>query len=477
MQAYILTFLVLAGVCGSFSLGHAKEVRNEAGSGDDDPNIVILYADDLGYGDLESYGHPNIRTPAISKLAQEGQQWTQFYSAAPVCTPSRGSLLTGRLPARIGLEAPVGMPNVFLSSSTGGLPKTELTLPALLKEHGYATALVGKWHLGPTREHAPTRYGFDYFFGLASSNDHDPAVPFSMDLFFEEPNETHWAVPLYRNEQLIESATSQTRLNRRLTDEAIGVIGRSKKKPIFLLMSFTYPHVPLFPAETWRGTSMAGSYGDAVEELDHSVKEIMEAIAKRSDGRRTLVVFTSDNGPIELMRENGGSAGLLRGGKGTTYEGGMRVPAIFWGPGIVHRGFVHGLGSQLDLFATITELVGLKLPQDRPYDSVSLFPTIRSGVPTQRDTLFYYRASRIFAVRDNRYKAHFVTQGGYDDVAGPVELNNPIIFDLWRDPGEKYPLSSPDPELVAKLQRLRDAQTASVPIADSQLVKGIPSRD
>jgi arylsulfatase A len=441
------------------------------------PNIVIIYADDLGYGDLESYGHPTIRTPVLTKLASQGQQWTQFYAAAPVCTPSRGSLLTGRLPARIGLEAPAGMPNVFFSFSKGGLPHSEITLPLLLKQRGYKTGLIGKWHLGPTAEHAPVHHGFDYFFGLAGSNDHDPAVAFSMDLFFEEPTEGHWAVPLYRNDRRIEDATSQAQLNDRLTSEAIGLIREPSKKPLFLLLAYTLPHLPLFPAKDFRGASKAGLYGDAVEELDHRIGQVMAALAARADGRRTLVVFTSDNGPIELMRERAGSAGPLRGGKGTTWEGGMRVPAIFWGPGIVRPGPVRDLGSQLDLFATIAELAGIALPQDRPYDGVSLLPTIRTRAPTRRDSLFYYRAARIFAIRDRRYKAHFVTQGGYDDERGPIEHAPPLIFDLWQDPGERHPIANPDPALVRNFEDMRDHQVASVPIAPSELVEGIPARD
>lgn len=437
------------------------------------PNIIILYADDLGYGDLGSYGHPTIRTPALDRLAREGQRWTQFYSAAPVCTPSRGSLLTGRLPARLGLEAPAGMPNVFLSFSTGGLPHDEITLPQLLRQRGYKSALIGKWHLGPTADHNPVRHGFDYFFGLASSNDHDPAVPFSMDLFFEEPTEAHWAVPLYRNERMIEPAVEQTTLHARLTEEAIGFIRRQKSRPYFLLFSMVHPHVPLFPGMAFRGNSMAGLYGDAVEEIDHMVSEIM-AVAEQDDDRPTLVIFTSDNGPISLMRQNGGSPGPLRGGKGTTWEGGMRVPAIFWGKGLVTPDIVRDLGSQLDLFATIAEFAGVPLPDSRPLDGVSLFPALTRGAPSPRTTLFYYRAAQIFAIREGRYKAHFLTQGGYEDRDGPVAHEQPLIFDLWRDPAERYPLTNPDPRLLEQFSRAREEQQRSVPLAPSELVKGVP---
>lgn len=475
----LLTRIISVSIVTAFALGQpisAREVTPKPRVQEPLPNIIIFYADDLGYGDLESYGHPTIRTPHLTKLAREGQQWTQFYAAAPVCTPSRGSLMTGRLPARIGLEAPAGLPNVFLSFSTGGLPYEEVTLPMLLQQRGYKTGLIGKWHLGATKEHGPNRYGFDYFFGLASSNDHDPAVPFTMDLFFEEPNEAHWAVPLYRNQAKIEAATNQTLLNQRLTQEAAEFAKTNSNQPLFLMLAFSYPHVPLFPAPEFRGRSQAGLYGDVVEEMDDSVGKVMAAMAARRDGRKTLVIFTSDNGPISLMRQNGGSAGPLRGGKATTWEGGMRVPTIFWGPGLVQPGRVQELGSQLDVLATLAELTGATLPKDRPFDGQSILATLKTKSATPRETLFYYRAGRIFAVRDRRYKAHFITQGGYGDQDGPVEHARPIIFDLWADPGERYPLENPNPELIRHFEMLRDQQRANVPLSPSELVKGLPSR-
>jgi arylsulfatase A len=447
-----------------------------AADASDRPNIIILLADDLGYGDLQSYGHPTIRTPELNRLAREGQQWTQFYSAAPVCTPSRGALLTGRLPARIGLEAPADMPNVFLSFSTGGLPKNELTLPSLLGQNGYTSALVGKWHLGPTAEHNPRKHGFDYFFGLLSSNDHDPAVPFSMDLFMKDPREADWKVPLYRNEQMLEAATNQTVLNRRLTDEALSFIKGAGSKPYFLVLAFSYPHVPLFPAPPFKGASMAGPYGDTVEEMDASIGEITKQVGQSSRKRKTVIFFSSDNGPISLMRENGGSPGLLRGGKGTTWEGGMRVPMIAWAPGLIRPGAVRDLGSQLDLFGTIADLAKVSLPKGRPLDGVSLAPTLLRKAATPRDRLFYYRAAEIFALRDRRYKAHFTTQGGYEDEAGPVRHSVPLIYDLWRDPGEKYPLENPSPALIAQFVQWRSEQITTVVPAPSELVKGVPVR-
>jgi arylsulfatase A-like enzyme len=461
---------------GMSQLAAARDLPTKPSRQEPLPNIVIFYADDLGYGDLESYGHPTIRTPNLTKLAREGQQWTQFYAAAPVCTPSRGSLMTGRLPARIGLEASAGLPNVFMSFSTGGLPHDELTLPMLLKQRGYRTGLVGKWHLGATKDNGPNSYGFDYFFGLASSNDHDPAVPFTMDLFFEEPNEAHWAVPLYRNQAKIEAATNQGLLNQRLTNEASDFIRTTTKQPLFLMLAFSYPHVPLFPAPEFRGHSQAGLYGDVVEEMDDSVGKVLAALAARKDGRKTLIIFTSDNGPISLMRENGGSAGPLRGGKATTWDGGMRVPTIFWGPGLVTPGRVQELGSQLDILATLAELIGVTLPNDRPYDGESILATLTHKSATARNTLYYYRAGRIFAVRDRRYKAHFITQGGYEDPDGPVVQTSPLIFDLWADPGERYPLEKPNSALIRHFEMLRDQQQANVPLSPSELVKGIPTR-
>jgi arylsulfatase A len=438
------------------------------------PNIVVLLADDMGYGDLGSYGHPVHRTPNIDRLAAEGQRWTDFYAAAPVCTPSRGSLLTGRLPARIGLEAPAGAPNVFYTFSTGGLPLEEVTIAELLKPAGYATALIGKWHLGFTPHYSPNAQGFDYFFGTLGSNDQDPVGQWSLDLFFKEPDSADWNVAIYRNGQQVERPAQQASLTRRYTDEAIAFMERNRRRPFFLMLAYNMPHTPLFASAQFRRQSLGGLYADVIEELDWSVGKVIAALGRLGIADDTLVVFTSDNGPISFFRERGGSAGLLRGGKGMTWEGGMRVPGIFWGPAFVQRGTAHGLGSQLDLFATIADLAGQKLPADVATDGRSLRATLATRAPSPRNTVFYYRGGQIYALRSGALKAHFVTQGAYGEDDQPVAHDPPLVFDLSQDPSERFPLSNPDPALVRRLMELKAEQERVTPLAPSELLKGVP---
>lgn len=468
MRATLGVFIGWLALSGCASAAHS------AVASDGRLNVVVLLADDLGYGDLGSYGHPVHRTPSLDQLAAEGQRWTSFYAAAPVCTPSRGSLLTGRLPPRIGLSAPAQMPDVFFTFSTGGLPLEEITIPELLKPAGYATALIGKWHLGFPSAYQPAAQGFDYFFGTLGSNDMDPAGPWSMDLIFKEPDSRDWDVALYRNGEVVERPVQQETLTRRYTEEAIGFIRENRDRPFFLMLSWNMPHVPLFATDRFRAGSEGGLYAAAVEELDWSVGEVIAALRELKLDGRTVVVFTSDNGPIPLFRERGGSAGLLRGGKGTTWEGGLRVPGIFWGPGRVRGGTVRGIGSQLDLLPTIAELAGMKLPADRPVDGVSLAATLTSRAPSPREGLAYYRQGEVYALRQGPYKAHFVTEGVYGDPEPRVVHDPPLVFDLSQDPGERHPIEKPDAGLLEQFRRLQSAQEAAVPMAPSELLKGLP---
>lgn len=465
--AVVLSCLVLAG-CASAALPAAAAAGR--------PNVIVLLADDLGYGDLGAYGHPVHRTPNLDQLAAEGQRWTSFYTAAPVCTPSRGSLLTGRLPPRIGLSAPAGKPDVFFTFSTGGLPLAEVTIAEMLKPAGYATALIGKWHLGFPGAYQPGAQGFDYFFGTLGSNDMDPAGPWSMDLFFKEPDSKDWDVALYRDGNVVERPAQQETLTRRYTEEAIRFMRMNRDRPFFLVLSWNMPHVPLFATDRFRTGSEGGLYAAAVEELDWSVGEVMATLRELGLERETLVVFTSDNGPIPLFRERGGSAGLLRGGKGTTWEGGFRVPGIFWGPGRVRAGTVRGVGSQLDLLPTIAGFAGIELAADRPLDGTSLVGTLTSTSPSPRETVAYYRQGEVYALRHGRYKAHFVTEGVYGDPEPRVVHEPPVIFDLSRDPGERYPIETPPDALIDEFRRLKSAQEAAVPVAPSELVKGLPAQ-
>jgi arylsulfatase A len=311
------------------------------------PNFVVIFCDDLGYGDVGSFGNPTIRTPNLDRMAAEGQRWTSFYSADSVCTPSRAALLTGRLPIRTGMFSDTR--RVLFPDSADGLPSTEITIAELLKIRGYSTAAIGKWHLGWQPEFLPMKQGFDSYFGIPYSNDMDATFKFSSRdeyvKLMKDPKREYWNVPLLLNEKVVERPVDQTTITQRYTDEAIKFIGSNKNKPFFLYLAHSMPHMPLFRTKNFENRSARGLYGDVIEELDANVGRLLDTLRQLKLERNTLVVFTSDNGPWALFDEQGGSAGLLRGAKGGTYEGGMREPTIFWQPGTIKPGVVTVIGS------------------------------------------------------------------------------------------------------------------------------------
>ena len=424
------------------------------------PNVVVILADDLGYGDLGSYGHPTIRTPHLDRMAAEGVRFTQFYSAAPLCTPSRAGLLTGRLPVRSGMASE--RYGVLYPSSSGGLPRSEVTLAEALRERGYATAAIGKWHLGHLPEHLPARHGFDEYFG----------IPYSNDMTTPAPDDEYPPLPLVRGTEVIEQPTDQVTLTRRYTEEAVGFIRRERERPFFLYLAHTFPHVPLYASEAFRGRSPRGLYGDVVEELDWSVGEVLKTLREAGLAERTLVIFTSDNGPWLLKNLEGGSAGLLRDGKRSTWEGGTRVPGIAWWPGTVPAGRVSGaLATALDLFPTAVALAGGTVPADREMDGVSLLPVLRGERAEVRELVFYYHHTRPFAVRKGPWKAHFATHSGYGREA-PLERDPPELYHLDRDPSERFAVTN-EPEVVADLTRELERHRRSVKPGESQLERRI----
>lgn len=421
------------------------------------PNIIIILADDLGYGDLSCYGHPSIRTPNLDRMAAEGMRFTDFYVAATVCTPSRTALLTGRLPIRSGM-AGGEKHRVLYANSTGGLPTNEITIAAALKTKGYATGCIGKWHLGHLPPFLPTSHGFDSYFGLLWSNDMEPngknPLRSSMDL---NPDPDWWKASLYRNEKIIEQPTDLSTLTTRYTAEAKKFIHENRRQPFFLYFPHTFPHVPLFRSADFKGHSARGLYGDVVEELDWSVGQILETLRKENLAENTLVFFTSDNGPWLIKEFAGGSAGPLREGKGSTWEGGMREPAIAWWPKKIKAGVVtRELASSLDLFNTCLKLAAVALPDNRMMDGVDLSPILFGNGKSLRDVMFYYRNDEVFAVRKGDFKAHFSTAPGYQGnrIGEKFEQHDPpLLFNLAQDPGEKFDLAPKFPEVIADLQR------------------------
>ncbi|MCR4414265.1 MAG: sulfatase [Thermoguttaceae bacterium] len=463
--------VALAVIAGSAVLPGMGGRSSRAAEADRRPNIVIIFADDLGYGDLGCYGHPTIRTPHLDRMAAEGQRWTDFYSAAPVCTPSRAALLTGRLPIRNGMCHDTR--RVLFPDSAGGLPADEITLAELLRECGYATACVGKWHLGHLPPYLPTRQGFDSYFGIPYSNDMDrtPDSPRGREAFWH-PKIEYFRCPLLRDEREIERPADQTTITRRYTDEAIRIIRQHKDRPFFLYLAHNLPHVPLFVSSEFAGRSARGLYGDVVEEIDAGVGRILGTLRELNLDSRTLVVFTSDNGPWLTFDQHGGSAGLLREGKGSTWEGGMREPGLFWWPGRIKPGVVQDLGSTLDLLPTCVALAGGKLPADRTLDGFDLSPVLFGRGPSPRKTMFFYRDTRLYAVRHGPYKAHFLTRSAYGPDA-EQRHDPPLLYHLGHDPGEKFDIAKEHPEVVAQIRKIADEHLSGVTPGPCQLDKTI----
>ena len=444
-------------------------------SRDADPplNIVIIFADDLGYGDLGVYGHPTIKTPNIDRMAAEGQRWTQFYVAAPVCSPSRAALLTGRLPVRSGMYGTEERTRVLFPDSPHGMSSDEITLAEILRERGYATGVFGKWHLGHEPGYLPGDQGFDEWLGIPYSNDMDATTSYSIENFdeiqalFGEPEVTSWNVPLMENGEIMERPAEQTTITRRYTQRAVDFIDRNRARPFLLYVPHSMPHTPLFRSGAFAGKSEAGRYGDVIEEIDWSVGQILTKLQELDLDRHTLVVFTSDNGPWLPFRTHGGSAGLLNQGKGTTWEGGMRVPAIFWWPDTIARGPVTALGTTMDVFRTVVELTGGDVPEDRAIDGLDLSAVLRGTGVGPRDVVPFYRFDELYALRKGWFKAHFITEGSYE--IGPKRTLHapPLLYHLGEDPGEQFDVAEQYPEIVAELVAEAERFVGSTEVAPS----------
>lgn len=419
-------------------------------------NFVLIYADDLGYGDLGCYGHPTIRTPNLDRMAAEGAKFTQWYSAAPVCTPSRAALLTGRYPVRSGLT------RVLFPQSTGGLPKSETTVAEVLKGAGYQTAAIGKWHLGHLPQYLPTRHGFDSYYGIPYSNDMHP---------YEGPgspgNAKHPPLPLMRDESVIETEPDQGMLTPRYTEEAVRRIRAFRGRPFFLYYAHTFPHVPLYASPRFRGTSPRGLYGEVVAEIDWSVGEVLKALAETGQEKNTLVIFTSDNGPWLARRVHAGSAGLLREGKATTWEGGVRVPFIARQPGVVApRRTSAQVGSMLDLLPTFAAMAGAAPPQ-AVLDGEDLTRELRTESPLRERTLFYWNAEDLCAVRQGPWKLHRASDTA-EWKSGKSKHDPPLLFHLEHDPSEKYDVAAENPELARRLLELMAEHEAKIDRGEPQ---------
>jgi len=332
----------------------------------------------------------------------------------------------------------------------------------MLRARGYATAAIGKWHLGHLPQHLPMTQGFDRYVGIPYSNDMD-AVDAALDAAARRrrlmhPRIEYWNVPLMRNENVTERPADQTTLTERYTDEALAFVRAHVDRPFFLYLAHAMPHMPLFRSAPFEGRSQRGLYGDVIEELDAHTGRLLDALRDLGLAEHTLVVFTSDNGPWAIFDEQGGSAGPLRGAKGGTFEGGMRVPGLFWWPGTIQPGVVTGLGATLDLLPTIAALTGAALPTDRTLDGVDLSGVLRAprGAPatlreSPRGELFYYRGSTLYAVRAGSFKAHLVTRSEYGGEP-PVTHDPWLLYNVDHDPSERHELGARHPEVLARLR-------------------------
>lgn len=422
------------------------------------PNLIIIMADDLGYGDLSCYGHPTIRTPYLDQMATEGMRFTQFYSAANLCTPSRAGMMTGRLPIRSGMNSSATKNNLY-PTSVGGLPASEITMAEALKNQRYITGMVGKWHLGVLPAQMPIQNGFDFYYGL----------PYSNDMFAKKGND-YPPLPLYRNEKVEETSPDQRLLTQKYTTEALGFIRKNKDKPFFLYYASTAPHTPLHASDKFEGKSKRGAYGDVVMELDWSVGQILATLKELKLDQNTLVIFCSDNGPWINQKEKGGSAGMLFGGKGSTNEGGTRVPGIAWWPGQVPSAQINETPiSAFDLFPTFLGLAGGQLAKDREYDGRNIYPILTQKAVEQDGVIYYYTRDQLCAIRKGAWKIIFNNAEIYKNQTPAPALTSPALYNLDQDPSERYDVSKSQTKLMEVFDKLYQDHRKSIKTVVNQL--------
>ncbi|NXN99257.1 ARSA Arylsulfatase, partial [Rhinopomastus cyanomelas] len=458
------------------------------------PNFVLLLADDLGYGDPGSYGHPSSATASLDRLAARGLRFTDFYSSSPVCSPSRAALLTGRFQMRSGVY-----PGVFYPGSRGGLPLSEVTIAEVLKAEGYATAMVGKWHLGLgiNGSFLPIHQGFDHYLGVPYSHDQGPCqnlTCFPPDTkCFGTCDQGVVPVPLLWNQSIVQQPVSfpdLVPLYNKFSRDFITDCAR-QGVPFLLYYASHHTHYPQFASREHAGQSRRGPFGDALLEFDASVGQLLQVLQENGLENTTLVFFTSDNGPSTMRMARGGSSGLLKCGKGTTYEGGMREPAVAYWPGRIAPGVTHELASTLDILPTLTALAGAALPKVT-LDGYDLSPVLFGSGQSPRRTMFFYPPSPDpmrgpFAVRLGKYKAHYFTQGSFHSDTTPDQACHgltplaphvpPLLFDLESDPAENYDLvqSSLEPEVLQVLKEIKlqkELFEQRMEFGESQMRKG-----
>ena len=432
------------------------------------PNIILIFCDDLGYGDLSSYGATKYKTPNLDRMAAQGVRFTNFVSAQAVCSASRAGILTGCYPNRVGISGAL-MPDAKI-----GLNPSEETIPETLKKRNYKTAAIGKWHLGHLPEFLPLQQGFDEYLGIPYSNDMWPVnfdgTPAKLELNDRKRN--YPVLPLIEgNEKIkeINTLNDQAEITTIYTERAVRFISENRKSPFFLYLAHSMPHVPLAVSEKFKGKSEQGMYGDVIMEIDWSMGEIMKTLEKNGLDENTLVIFTSDNGPWLNFGNHAGSNGGLREGKGASFEGGQRVPCLVKWPGNIQEGTVcNKLASTIDILPTLAAITKAPLPEKK-IDGVNILPLLLGdeNANPRKTFLYYYRKNSLEAVRKGDWKLVFAHPGrtyigfkpGADGFPGATNENfahEEGLYDLRRDPGERFDVKEFYPEVVAELKKLAD---------------------
>jgi len=435
-------FGVIALCLAYFSLSASASINADDAS---PPNFIVIFCDDLGYGDLGCFGSEKIRTPRIDRMAEEGMRLTSFYSTCSVCSPSRSSLMTGCYPRRVNLHCNSGGLCVLFPADRKGLNPEETTVAEYLQREGYATQCIGKWHLGDQPEFLPTEQGFDAYFGIPYSNDMGRGnIP----------------LPLMSDDRVIEAPVDQTTLTKRYTEEAVRFIEEQKDGPFFLYLPHTFPHVPLFASPEFAGRSEHGKYGDAVEEIDWSTGEILDALERCGIDENTFVLFTSDNGATR-----GGSNGPLRGNKGQTYEGGMRVPCIARWPGRIPEGSVcDEITGTLDILPTLVRWAGGPGSNDRPIDGYDIAPLLvgESDAETPHKSFCFYQMDQLQALRSGPWKLYVPLDDKKRNWGAPLGPAPLELYNLDADIGETNDVAAENPEIVERLLSLAEEARAEL---------------
>jgi len=438
------------------------------------PNIVFILTDDLGYGDLSSYGSERVETTNIDKLAEDGVKLTSYYAAQPVCSASRAAILTGAYPNRLGIY------NAFGPTSDSGINHNEYTLAEMLKDNGYKTGIFGKWHLGSKKEFFPTRHGFDEFYGILYSNDMWRWHP-------EYPEGYPQDLLLYRNENALKEIIDQSSLTKDITTESINFIKKNKDHPFFLYIAHPQPHVPLFVSENFMNITGEGLYADVITEIDYSVGRITKYLEENDLSDNTIFVFTSDNGPWLSYGDHSGSSGIFREGKGTTWEGGVRVPSIIKFPNGLKPSIIDEPIMAIDWMPTFANITKSKLSQNK-IDGKDIWPLL-SGELNQtphKELYFYYRVNELHSIRMNEWKIQFSRtyrslngrEGGKNGIPVKYDMNvieHNELYNLKDDPEEKINVYDKFPEIAKKMEKLADE--ARIKLGDNLLgIRGEENR-